>query len=35
MSRKGVGHGIAPDGLGLALGFLRTRLGYDAGVIIL
>jgi phospholipase/carboxylesterase len=25
---RGVGHGIAPDGLGLALGFLRERLGY-------
>jgi phospholipase/carboxylesterase len=24
---RGVGHGIAPDGLGLALGFLRERLG--------
>lgn len=24
---KGVGHGIAPDGLGLALGFARERLG--------
>jgi phospholipase/carboxylesterase len=27
---KGVGHSIAPDGLGLALGFLRDRLGYEA-----
>jgi phospholipase/carboxylesterase len=27
---KGVGHSIAPDGLGLALGFLRAQLGYDA-----
>ncbi|MBP7002579.1 dienelactone hydrolase family protein [Amaricoccus sp.] len=25
---RGVGHGIAPDGLGLAVGFLRDRLGY-------
>jgi phospholipase/carboxylesterase len=24
---KGTGHGIAPDGLSLALGFLRERLG--------
>lgn len=24
---RGVGHGIAPDGLGLALGFLRERIG--------
>jgi phospholipase/carboxylesterase len=24
---RGVGHGIAPDGLGLALGFIRQRLG--------
>jgi len=24
---RGVGHGIAPDGLGLALQFLRERLG--------
>ena len=24
---RGVGHGIAPDGLGLALGFIRDRLG--------
>jgi phospholipase/carboxylesterase len=24
---RGVGHGIAPDGLGLALGFIRARLG--------
>lgn len=28
---KGVGHGIAPDGLRLALGFLRDRLGYADG----
>ncbi len=27
---RGVGHGIAPDGLRRALGFLRKRLGYDA-----
>jgi phospholipase/carboxylesterase len=25
---RGVGHGIAPDGFGLAVGFLRDRLGY-------
>ncbi len=24
---RGTGHGIAPDGLGLALGFIRERLG--------
>jgi phospholipase/carboxylesterase len=24
---RGIGHGIAPDGLGLALGFLKERLG--------
>jgi phospholipase/carboxylesterase len=24
---RGVGHGIAPDGLGVALGFIRARLG--------
>jgi phospholipase/carboxylesterase len=24
---RGIGHGIAPDGLGLALGFIRQRLG--------
>ena len=24
---RGVGHGIAPDGLGLAVGFIRDRLG--------
>jgi phospholipase/carboxylesterase len=24
---RGVGHGIAPDGLGLALGFIKARLG--------
>lgn len=24
---RGVGHGIAPDGLGLAVGFIRERLG--------
>ena len=28
---RGIGHGIAPDGLGLALGFLRARLGYPGG----
>lgn len=28
---RGVGHGIAPDGLGIALGFLRERLGVTAG----
>ena len=27
---RGVGHGIAPDGLGLALGFIRERLGRSA-----
>ena len=27
---RGVGHGIAPDGLGLALGFIRDRLGRPA-----
>lgn len=26
---KGTGHGIAPDGLSVALAFLRDRLGYD------
>ena len=26
---KGVGHGIAPDGLGVALAFLRERLGLE------
>jgi len=26
---KGTGHGIAPDGLSVALAFLRERLGYD------
>jgi phospholipase/carboxylesterase len=26
---KGAGHGIAPDGLSVALAFLRARLGYD------
>jgi phospholipase/carboxylesterase len=26
---RGVGHGIAPDGLGLALQFVRDRLGLD------
>lgn len=26
---RGIGHGIAPDGLGLALEFLRRRLGAD------
>ena len=26
---KGVGHGIAPDGLGLSLGFVRRQLGLD------
>ena len=26
---RGVGHGIAPDGLGLALGFIRRCLGID------
>lgn len=27
---KGTGHGIAPDGLNVALAFLRQQLGYDA-----
>jgi phospholipase/carboxylesterase len=27
---RGVAHGIAPDGLGLALGFIRARLGLEA-----
>lgn len=27
---KGTAHGIAPDGLGLALGFIRQRLGLEA-----
>lgn len=27
---KGTGHGIAPDGLSIALGFLRDKLGYGA-----
>jgi len=27
---KGTGHGIAPDGLSVALAFLREKLGYDA-----
>ncbi|MFV0243796.1 MAG: alpha/beta hydrolase [Qingshengfaniella sp.] len=27
---KGTGHGIAPDGLNVALAFLRERLGYDS-----
>ncbi len=27
----GVGHGIAPDGLGLALSFIRQRLGIEDG----
>lgn len=27
----GTGHGIAPDGLGQALGFLRLKLGLDTG----
>lgn len=26
---KGTGHGIAPDGLSVALAFMRERLGYD------
>jgi phospholipase/carboxylesterase len=26
---RGVGHGIAPDGLGVALAFIRNRLGID------
>ncbi|WP_373353424.1 alpha/beta hydrolase [Pseudoroseicyclus sp. CXY001] len=28
---KGMGHGIAPQGLSIALAFLRERLGYTAG----
>lgn len=28
---RGVGHGIAPDGLGLALSFIRERLGIEGG----
>ncbi|NDR55795.1 alpha/beta hydrolase [Aliiruegeria sabulilitoris] len=28
---KGTGHGIAPDGLGQAVGFLRTKLGLEEG----
>jgi phospholipase/carboxylesterase len=28
---RGIGHGIAPDGLGLALGFLREHLGITGG----
>lgn len=28
---RGIGHGIAPDGLGLALRFLQTHLGKGAG----
>ena len=28
---RGIGHGIAPDGLGLALGFLKDHLGTNAG----
>ena len=28
---RGVGHGIAPDGLGLALSFLREHLGINGG----
>ncbi|MGZ9810687.1 alpha/beta hydrolase [Pseudoroseicyclus sp. H15] len=28
---KGMGHGIAPDGLSVALAFLRERLGYSGG----
>ncbi|MEM8632764.1 MAG: alpha/beta fold hydrolase [Pseudomonadota bacterium] len=27
---QGTGHGIAPDGLSVALAFIRDRLGYDA-----
>ena len=27
----GVAHGIAPDGLGLAVGFIRERLGIAGG----
>ena len=26
---KGTGHGIAPDGVGMALNFIRNRLGID------
>ena len=26
---KGTGHGIAPDGLGVAVGWMRDRLGID------
>jgi phospholipase/carboxylesterase len=29
--QKGTGHGIAPDGLQVALAFIREVLGYDAG----
>lgn len=28
---KGMGHGIAPDGLGQAVGFLRRKLGLEEG----
>jgi phospholipase/carboxylesterase len=28
---RGIGHGIAPDGLGLALGFLKGHLGISRG----
>lgn len=28
---EGTGHGIAPDGLGLALGFIRRQLGMETG----
>lgn len=28
---RGIGHGIAPDGLGLAVGFLKDHLGTNAG----
>jgi phospholipase/carboxylesterase len=28
---RGIGHGIAPDGLGLALGFLMENLGINPG----
>ena len=28
---RGMGHGIAPDGLGQAVGFLRLKLGLDKG----
>ena len=28
---RGTGHGIAPDGLSVALAFLRDRLGYESG----